>query len=195
MSRSTASYENIARVAFSLYNDKLPTYFSTDHEDLICEAISYICGLNSYAFTRTNVVMIEPLTHINLDSNKYTIILSIPLIGQLINAPIRVPKFETEILQNADIFENLTNAITASKETRTPEELLRNIDDLFNLDDTVRFVQILRIVLMVTHFKYHFQENSKDTYYNHKHGRGRRRGHNTLSLEIAHRNMGALCRD
>lgn len=153
MSISTESWESTITLVKQYYDKSLPLYFSDEHFDLICQIIGVFLRQKSFIVVRTSVVLPEPIVCFNND-----IYISIPLVALLINKTIDLPPNKVEFVEKVDLFDGLIPMV--QKELpycmNKASYMDEKFEDQFNFEETVRFTQILRIVLMCGHFYQHY---------------------------------------
>lgn len=116
MSVSTASYESIWRIVKHFDNSELPITYTSNYINLICEILCLILGEKKIEYILCLSVLQEPLTF-----NRGLVHISIPLIAQLINAPVKFAPKEIKIIDQFDIFAELNR--TYKEEKKTKKEL------------------------------------------------------------------------
>lgn len=172
MSISTESWESTIALVKQYYDKSLPLYYSEEHFELTCQIIGLFLRKKSFIVVRTSVVLPEPIVCFNDD-----LYISIPLVALLVNKTVELPPNKVEFVEKVDLFDGLIPMV--QKELpyclNKPGYLEENFNEQFNFEETIRFTQILRIVLMCGHFYQHYTK--KIPYTKHK---------NFKSIEMAY---------
>lgn len=155
MSISTESWESIISLVNHFYDKNIPVYYTEAHLDLTCKILALFLKQQSFHVVRTNVVLTEPLI-----TYQNAIFLSVPLIALLVNKTVELPSNMVEFVENVDLFDGLKPLIQQDlsyciDKPGYSEEIL---EQQFSLEETVRFTQILRIIVMCGHFYQHYSQ-------------------------------------
>lgn len=168
MSVSYSSWESIIELTNKFYDPSLQLYYTTDHINLLCNILAHIAGLTSFEVVQTKVPLLEPII-----LNQNLVFISIPLVAKFINLPIELPQNRVNYIRNIDIFDNLMGVVQEvrdcvqkpSNEQITVKTLNHRSSTLeclqmqYSMDDTIRFMQTLRLVLMAAHYTQHINQN------------------------------------
>lgn len=171
MSVSFNSWESIFKLTKHFYNPQLPLYFTSDHVRLLCEMIAHLGNYTSFTVIYTKLPMIEPI----IKTPDNLICISIPLVAKFINMPIDLPQNRVKYVRNVDVFSSLmgivqdtkpcmqgplaSNQLFSSNTTNYQQTIHDCLKSDYNSDNTVRFIQTLRLVMTSAHFTYHIEEN------------------------------------
>lgn len=157
MSVSLSSYESIVALVKQYYDPHMPCYYDQKHYDVLVQILGVLLQDQEYRLVETNVTMLEPIT----ESSNY-IYISIPLLAQLVNMPVEQPKAKIEFIQQFDLFRALESPVVDVN--TTPNKACYNTnyknqpDNRYSQKKHVQIVQLLRIVLAITHFYQHLIE-------------------------------------
>lgn len=153
MSISTESWESTIALVSQIYDKSLPLVYSEEHIDLTCQLLGLFLRKKSFIVVRSTVVLTEPIICFN-----DVVYISLPLVALLVNKKVDLPPNKVEFVDKVDLFDGLIPAV--QKELpyciNKPGYTEDNFNEQFNIEDTVRFSQILRIVLMCGHFYQHY---------------------------------------
>nr|DBA13120.1 TPA: gp60-like protein [Oryctes rhinoceros nudivirus] len=154
MSISVQSYESIVNLAAKFYDPNIALYFVNEHVDLTCDIILLLLQRKTIKLVRTMTMLLEPIVE-----NSGMIFISIPLLAMLINEPVELPKNTVEFVDDFDIFKGLKHGV---ENTEPKSSLLscmnNNNDELaeFTPEQRIRFMHVIRIVFMCSHFYQHY---------------------------------------
>lgn len=151
MSVSTKSFESMINLAQRFYNPNLECYYVDEYFDITCQLLSVIIRKNQFSVVPTNVPMPETIT---CDEDG-VIYICIPFLAQLVNTNIQPTLNKVEYVDHFNIFEGL-RAVIHEKPVDMENFCLKNLFENFNQEQTLRFVIILRIIIMCSHFRYHY---------------------------------------
>ena len=144
MSVSLLSTESIIDTANRFYNKNLPLSYSQKyHLPILLNIIGYVTHERTLSVVFTSVPLIEPIYNRN-----NIIILSKSVIAYYMNQPIFIDRGKIEFEHNVDLFDGLMDMGNANAfPTKEP----------FNEDEYVKFVNVVRLVIMVFHWYQHYK--------------------------------------
>ncbi|ATY70239.1 GrBNV gp60-like protein [Tomelloso virus] len=156
MSISTQSYESIFKLAQAFYDPNMPLYFINEHIDMTCDVILLLLQCKTIKLVKTNMILQEPIVE-----NNNIVYISVPLVAQLVNDCVELPKNNVEFLKDEhfDIFKELNYGVkTDDSKNQSSNCSIFAADEDFKPNERIRFIQTLRIILMCGHFYQHYNE-------------------------------------
>lgn len=176
MSTSFASYESLVHLMNCNYDPNLPVYYSDGHLNIVVNILQLM--LNDFECVVTSVPMQEPLVEFGR-----TVYVSLPLVAQLVNMNVDLPKERVTITRNFNIFQGMRASTRPVKNSiqKCFENYGRGDDDdtdadtsnsnvsksQFSTIEMTRIVQILRLVMMCAHFNQHHKRKHTTPYQRH----------------------------
>lgn len=153
MSISVNSWESLVDLVSLYYDRNLPVYFDEKHVLLTCDIIAILLNRRDFPIIKTNVVLNEPIV-----AYENCIFLSIPLIALLVNKTVDMPPNKVEFVENFNIFDGLKSFVQTNENLKSTcrTSAADNILNNSSTTETVRFTQMLRIMIMCSHFHQHY---------------------------------------
>lgn len=164
MSISYSSWESIIELTNKFYDPTLQLFYTAEHLNLLCNILAHIGGLTSFEYVQTRVPLLEPII-----LNQNLVFISVPLVAKFINLPVELPQNRVNYVRNINIFDNIMGVVrevrdcvqqpTNVKTLNHRSNTLECLQMQYSIDDTVRFMQTLRLVLMAAHYMHHINQN------------------------------------
>lgn len=149
MSISSQSWESIINVVNQFYDKNLKLHYTPEHLQLTFNILGMFVTERNFSVACTDVILREPIIFYG-----NTTYLSVPLIAKLVNKVVDLPPNRVEFVENVDLFDGLQSLVQEDL-SHKPHCKNKCFEDQFNHEETVRYTQILRIVVMCSHFLQH----------------------------------------
>lgn len=167
MSVSYISWESIIELTNKFYDPTLQLFYTAEHLNVLCNILAHIGGLTSFEVVQTKVPLLEPII-----LNQNLVFISVPLVAKYINLPVELPQNRVNYVKNINIFDSLMGVVrevrdcvqAPSNEKNVVKTLnhrsstLQCLQMQYSLDDMVRFMHTLRLVLMAAHYTQHINQ-------------------------------------
>lgn len=167
MSVSYSSWESIIELTNKFYDSSLQLFYTAEHLNVLCNILAYIGGLTSFEVVQTKVPLLEPIV-----LNQNLVFISLPLVAKFINLPVELPQNRVNYVRNINIFDNLMGVVREVRDcVQKPSNERIHVKTLnhrsstleclqaqYSIDDMVRFIQTLRLVLMAAHYTQHINQ-------------------------------------
>jgi len=177
MSYSINSWENIIAACSKYYGTTDILFYDRNvHIGIACDMIALVLQKTSFSYIITSIPLQEPIMLF-----KDVVFFSEPLFAKYVNMYVSRPVSDIKFVKpNCNILETLTGDITTqpmpSNKSRheivdgcssgtylhyyTPPSDMEELVTDNNYQNTTKFIQILRVILMVQHFTQHILTKS-----------------------------------
>lgn len=156
MSISLESWESIFHIASKFFNEHLPLYYTDDYIEIIENVIVQVVNVeDDVKFCPVQVVLSEPL--ISLSKPKI-IFLSLPLFAELINERIDIVNIRIKPEKSFNL-SSILSTITYNNEDNL---YINNETKKLDSNKQAIFIILIRIVLIVQHWRTHIKTNTME---------------------------------